>query len=63
MASPMDAISLRPITAADEPFLCALYGSTRTEELAVMVDTFRPLTLTTHAVALEDEQYPFSWTK
>jgi len=33
----------------------------RTEELAVMVDTFRPLKLTTHAVALEDEKYPFSW--
>lgn len=38
-------------------------GKTRTEELAVMVDTFRPLQLTTHAVALEDAQYPFSWLK
>jgi homogentisate 1,2-dioxygenase len=36
-------------------------GKTRTEELAVMVDTFRPLTLTKHAVALEDERYPLSW--
>lgn len=36
-------------------------GKDRTEELAVMVDTFRPLTLTTHALALEDESYPFSW--
>src|SRR4029077_6333240 len=25
---------LRPITAADDAFLCALYGSTRAEELA-----------------------------
>ncbi|HVH26745.1 MAG TPA: homogentisate 1,2-dioxygenase [Vicinamibacterales bacterium] len=36
-------------------------GKTRTEELAVMVDTFRPLQLTTRALALEDESYPFSW--
>jgi homogentisate 1,2-dioxygenase len=38
-------------------------GKARTEELAVMVDTFRPLRLTTDAVTFEDEQYPFSWTK
>jgi homogentisate 1,2-dioxygenase len=37
-------------------------GKTRTEELAVMVDTFRPLQLTTHALGLEDDTYPFSWT-
>jgi len=36
-------------------------GKARTEELAVMVDTFRPLQLTTHGVRLEDEKYPFSW--
>jgi homogentisate 1,2-dioxygenase len=36
-------------------------GKVRTDELAVMVDTFRPLQLTTHAAALEDERYPFSW--
>jgi homogentisate 1,2-dioxygenase len=36
-------------------------GKTHTDELAVMVDTFRPLKLTTHAVAVEDEKYPFSW--
>ena len=36
-------------------------GKARTEELAVMVDTFRPLQLTTHALGLEDESYPFSW--
>lgn len=34
MASVVGGIRLRPITAADEQFLCALYGSTRTEELA-----------------------------
>jgi homogentisate 1,2-dioxygenase len=38
-------------------------GKTRTEELAVMVDTFRPLKLTKHAAAFEDAQYPYSWTK
>jgi homogentisate 1,2-dioxygenase len=36
-------------------------GKERTEELAVMVDTFRPLTLTTRALDLEDASYPFSW--
>jgi homogentisate 1,2-dioxygenase len=36
-------------------------GKTHTDELAVMVDTFRPLKLTTHAVAVEDEKYPYSW--
>jgi len=37
-------------------------GKARTEEVAVMVDTFRPLKLTTFAVAASDEQYPFSWS-
>jgi homogentisate 1,2-dioxygenase len=36
-------------------------GAERTEELAVMVDTFRPLKLATDAQALDDPQYPFSW--
>ena len=36
-------------------------GKARTDELAVMVDTFRPLRLTTHALALEDENYVYSW--
>ena len=30
----MGVIRLRPTTATDDPFLCALYASTRTEELA-----------------------------
>lgn len=34
---------------------------TRTDELAVMVDTFRPLGVTTQALAWDDPQYPFSW--
>ena len=36
-------------------------GKERTEELAVMVDTFRPLRLTRHALAMEDEGYAYSW--
>jgi homogentisate 1,2-dioxygenase len=39
----------------------ASLGQTRTEELAVMLDTFRPLQLTRAAAALEDAQYPYSW--
>jgi homogentisate 1,2-dioxygenase len=33
----------------------------RTDELAVMVDTFRPLHLTKQAVAMDDPTYPYSW--
>ena len=36
-------------------------GAERTEELAVMVDTFRPLKLGADAEPLDDPQYPFSW--
>jgi len=36
-------------------------GKTATDEVAVMVDTFRPLALTEQAVALEDETYAYSW--
>ena len=36
-------------------------GAERTEELAVMVDTFRPLKLGTAAATMDDPQYPFSW--
>lgn len=36
-------------------------GAERTEELAVMVDTFRPLKLATDAEALDDPKYPYSW--
>jgi homogentisate 1,2-dioxygenase len=34
---------------------------TRTDELAVMVDTHRPLLLTPQATELDDEKYPYSW--
>jgi homogentisate 1,2-dioxygenase len=36
-------------------------GKERTEELAVMVDTFRPLRLTGYALEFEDEGYAYSW--
>lgn len=36
-------------------------GKERTEELAVMVDTFCPLRLTDYARAMEDEGYAYSW--
>src|SRR5438105_4446983 len=34
---------------------------TRTDELAVMVDTVRPLALTRQALDMDDPQYPLSW--
>lgn len=36
-------------------------GKEKTEEYAVMVDTFRPLRLTKYALPLEDEGYAYSW--
>jgi homogentisate 1,2-dioxygenase len=36
-------------------------GATRTEELAVMCDTFRPLKHTTLSRDLDDPSYAFSW--
>ena len=34
---------------------------TRTDELAVMVDTMKPLRLTRAALDLDDPAYPYSW--
>jgi homogentisate 1,2-dioxygenase len=34
---------------------------TRTDELAVMIDTVRPLRLTRQAMEIDDEKYPYSW--
>ncbi|MGI0483857.1 homogentisate 1,2-dioxygenase [Pantanalinema rosaneae CENA516] len=36
-------------------------GKDRTDELAVMIDTFRPLKFTQHAIEIEDRQYSYSW--
>lgn len=40
----------------------ASIGKERTEELAVMIDTFRPLSLTVDALEFEDPNYATSWT-
>ena len=39
----------------------ASIGKEKTEELAVMVDTFRPLRIAKAALGSEDDGYPFSW--
>jgi homogentisate 1,2-dioxygenase len=36
-------------------------GATRTDELAVMIDTFRPLGLTAAARGCDDIEYPWTW--
>jgi len=36
-------------------------GQKETKELAVMVDTFRPLLMTNYAMEIEDENYTLSW--
>lgn len=36
-------------------------GAKATHELAVMVDTFKPLLMTEHAASIEDESYYLSW--
>jgi homogentisate 1,2-dioxygenase len=41
--------------------IAASKDMTRTDELAVMVDTFRPLDLTKQAMELDDPHYPYSW--
>ena len=41
----------------------ASIGTTRTDELAVMVDTFKPLHPTEHALAIEDRDYNQSWVR
>lgn len=39
----------------------ASIGKEKTEELAVMCDTFHPLRVTRAALRYEDEKYPYSW--
>ena len=38
-------------------------GKTETRELAVMVDTFKPLWITEHALAIESDSYYRSWVE
>jgi len=41
----------------------ASIGTTRTDELAVMIDTFKPFVPTAHARAIEDADYNRSWVR
>ncbi len=41
--------------------IAASMNQTRTEELAVMFDTERPLLVTKQAAAIDDPHYPLSW--
>jgi homogentisate 1,2-dioxygenase len=41
--------------------IVASRSMTRTDELAVMMDTVRPLALTRQALELDDPAYPYSW--
>jgi len=38
-------------------------GKQKTEELAVMIDTFNPLYITDNALSINDSMYPYSWLK
>jgi homogentisate 1,2-dioxygenase len=39
----------------------ASLGAKETQELAVMLDTFHPLFVTTEAEPYDDKSYPYSW--
>jgi homogentisate 1,2-dioxygenase len=41
----------------------ASIGTKRTDELAVMVDAFKPLAPTRHAAAIEDRDYNLGWVR
>ena len=36
-------------------------GKKKTNELAVMIDTFKPLDVTKSALEIDDADYPLSW--
>jgi homogentisate 1,2-dioxygenase len=60
------ALSLHPAGHIHGPHPGAVEGSLtrigqRTEEVAVMLDTFQPLQMAASAVALEDARYVHSW--
>ena len=38
-------------------------GVKQTNELAVMIDSFKKLSVTKHAMSINDKNYPFSWIK
>ncbi len=41
----------------------AAVGATRTEETAVMIDTFAPLEISEAARSVADADYPWSWAR
>ncbi|MGF1582932.1 MAG: homogentisate 1,2-dioxygenase [Gemmataceae bacterium] len=58
------SLTLHPRGIAHGPHPGTIVGSrpmTRTDELAVMVDTVRPLFLTKQALEMDDPEYPRSW--
>jgi len=60
------SISLHPAGFVHGPqpgSLEAARPKDRTEEVAVMVDTFRPLLLSADARAVSDAQYPWTWAR
>lgn len=59
-------VSLHPAGIPHGPHPGAMersIGQKETQELAVMVDTFRPLKLTKDAMKLDDGKYYKSWKK
>ncbi len=61
-----ESISLHPMGVAHGPHPGTYeksVGVTRTSELAVMCDTFKPLLMTDAACAIEDVDYNFTWVK
>jgi homogentisate 1,2-dioxygenase len=60
----LGSISLHPAGIPHGPHPGTILASmqhTRTEELAVMFDTERPLTVTRNAMEIDDPNYPLSW--
>ncbi|MBU6387704.1 MAG: homogentisate 1,2-dioxygenase [Planctomycetes bacterium] len=60
----LDSITLHPHGIPHGPHpgtIAASKEAKRTDELAVMIDTFRPLHRTKASLALDDPSYPFSW--
>jgi homogentisate 1,2-dioxygenase len=60
------SVSLHPRGLAHGPHpgtYEASIGTRRTDELAVMVDTFKPLPPTQHAAAIEDRSYNLGWVE
>ncbi len=61
-----ESISVHPAGVTHGPHPGAYeksVGSSRTSELAVMIDTYAPLYLTTEADRIEDKDYHYSWVK